>query len=107
MNSHRGSHSDPVDLLIGWYLKRWMEQHSPPEESREKLLRAADALSRPTQPQAALYWGWLIRFGRVLNALYTWPWHRPLSGSSKPVRFSWQMAFHTYPSGTEIFSLIS
>jgi hypothetical protein len=107
MNSHRSSESDPVDLLIGWYLKRWIEQHSPPEDSREKLLSTAGALPIPIHPQAAIPWGWLVRFGRLLNALYTWPWHRPLTGASRSTRFSRQMAFHTYPSGAEIFSLIS
>lgn len=107
MNSHRSSDSDPVDLLIGWYLKRWIEQHSPPEDSREKLLRTAGTLSTPIPPRAAMSTGWLVRFGRLLNALYTWPWHRPLVGSSRPMRFSRQIAFQTFPSGAEIFSLIS
>jgi hypothetical protein len=107
MSSRRGSGSDPVDLLIGWYLKRWVERYAPPHGGRERLLQAAAVGLTPQRAQVEAPPALLVRFGRLLNLIYTWPWHGSISLSTRPLRFAEQTAVQSFLSGTGIFSLIS
>lgn len=107
MSSRRRSDSDPIDLLIGWYLKRWIEQYTPPHGGRERLLRAAAAISAPNRTNVEVSPALLVRFGRLLNLIYTWPWHGSISLAPRPLRFSEQTAVQSFLGGTGVFSLIS
>jgi hypothetical protein len=104
MSLRRNSDSDPIDLLIGWYLKRWIEQYAPPNGGRERLLKAASAIQRTPVRAAPTP---LARFGHLLNLIYTWPWSGSMSLSTRPLRFSEQTAVQSFLGGTGVFSLIS
>lgn len=47
MSLRNGSWKDQLDFFIGWHMKNWLAQHSPPPDGYARLMRAV-SLKTPT-----------------------------------------------------------
>jgi hypothetical protein len=116
MNSHNHRNHDPFDVFIGRSIKNWLGRHHPPEDAKEKLLRAASMDSLERTQLRELWWPFLQQLTLRITTLLTPNQERTpfsvvsqntISGNSD--YYAWglhQTMIRSYPAGSGLLSFL-